>query len=153
MILLDTHILVWLLIAPENLSPKAKKAILAARKSGPLALSAISLWEIAWLAVNKRIDIDVSVDSFVKKCASYVQVLPVTPEIAVRSVQFPTSYPNGREYGDSIPIHRQEGSRAAIGILCRFSRQILRPPISNFEIGNWTLTHANGKTRAGERSV
>ena len=38
MILLDTHILVWLLIAPENLSPKAKKAILAARKSGPLAL-------------------------------------------------------------------------------------------------------------------
>jgi PIN domain nuclease of toxin-antitoxin system len=70
MILLDTHMLVWLLIAPENLSPKAKKAILAARKSGPLALSAISLWEIAWLAVNKRIGIDVSVDSFVKKCAS-----------------------------------------------------------------------------------
>jgi PIN domain nuclease of toxin-antitoxin system len=26
MILLDTPILVWLLIAPENLSPKAKKA-------------------------------------------------------------------------------------------------------------------------------
>jgi PIN domain nuclease of toxin-antitoxin system len=93
MILLDTPILVWLLVAPENLSPKAKKAILAARKSGPLALSAISLWEIAWLAVNKRIDVDVSVDSFVKKCASYVQV-PITPEIAVRSVQFPKSYPN-----------------------------------------------------------
>jgi hypothetical protein len=49
MILLDTHILVWLLIAPENLSPKAKKAILAARKSGPLALSAIRLLEIAWV--------------------------------------------------------------------------------------------------------
>jgi PIN domain nuclease of toxin-antitoxin system len=94
MILLDTHILIWLLIAPENLAPKAKKVILAARKSGPLALSAISLWEMAWLAQNKRIDVDVSVDSFVKKCASYVQVLPITPEIAVRSVQFPKSYPN-----------------------------------------------------------
>jgi PIN domain nuclease of toxin-antitoxin system len=93
-ILLDTHILIWLLIAPDNLSPKAKKAILASRKSGPLALSAISLWEIAWLAENKRIAIDVSVDSFVKKCASYVQVLPITQEIAVRSVQFPKSYPN-----------------------------------------------------------
>jgi PIN domain nuclease of toxin-antitoxin system len=93
MILLDTHILVWLLIAPEKLSPKARKAILAARKSGPLALSAISLWEIAWLAENKRIDIDVSVGSFVKKCASYVQVLPISSEIAVRSVQFPNSYP------------------------------------------------------------
>jgi PIN domain nuclease of toxin-antitoxin system len=93
-ILLDTHILIWLLIAPANLSAKAKKTILAARKSGPLALSAISLWEIAWLAENKRIDIDVSVHSFVKKCASYVQVLPITQEIAVRSVQFPKSFPN-----------------------------------------------------------
>lgn len=93
MILLDTHMLIWLLIAPEKLSPKAKKAILAARKSGPLALSAISLWEIAWLAENKRIDIDVSIESFVKKCASYVQVIPINPEIAVRSVQFPDSYP------------------------------------------------------------
>jgi PIN domain nuclease of toxin-antitoxin system len=94
MILLDTHILIWLLIAPENLAPKAKKAILVARKSGSLALSAISLWEMAWLAQNKRIEVDVSVDSFVKKCASYVQLLPITPEIAVRSVQFPKSYPN-----------------------------------------------------------
>jgi PIN domain nuclease of toxin-antitoxin system len=94
MILLDTHILVWALIAPENLSAKAKKIIRAARRSGPLAVSAISLWEIAWLAENKRIDIDVSVDTFVRRCASYVQVLPLTPEIAVRSVQFPKTYPN-----------------------------------------------------------
>jgi PIN domain nuclease of toxin-antitoxin system len=94
MILLDTPILVWLLIAPENLSPKAKMAIVEARKSGPLALSAISLWEIAWLVGNKRIDVDVSAESFVKKCASFVQVFPITPEIAVRSVQFPKSYLN-----------------------------------------------------------
>jgi PIN domain nuclease of toxin-antitoxin system len=93
MILLDTHILVWLLIAPDRLSPRARKTIVAARKSGPLALSAISLWEIAWLAKNKRIEIDVSVESFVKKCASYVEVFPISPEIAVRSVQFPDSYP------------------------------------------------------------
>src|SRR5690348_11741722 len=94
MILLDTHILVWLLIAPENLSPKARKVIVAARKAGALAISAISLWEIAWLVENKRIEVDVSVGSFVKKCASYVEVLPITQEIAVRSVQFPKSYPN-----------------------------------------------------------
>jgi len=92
-ILLDTHILIWLLIAPEKLPPKGRKAILAARKVGPLALSAISLWEIAWLAENKRIEIDVSVESFVKKCASYVQVFAISPEIAARSVQFPNSYP------------------------------------------------------------
>lgn len=94
MILLDTHILLWLLIAPEKLSSKARKTILAARKSGPLTLSAISLWEIAWLAENKRIEIEVSVASFVKKCASYVHILPITHEIAVRAVQFPKKYPN-----------------------------------------------------------
>lgn len=93
MILLDTHILVWLLVAPERLSSKARKTIVAARKVGPLAISAITLWEIAWLAENKRIEIEVSVESFVKKCASYVEVLAITPEIAVRSVQFPDSYP------------------------------------------------------------
>jgi PIN domain nuclease of toxin-antitoxin system len=92
MILLDTHILIWLLIASENLSPKAKKAILAARKSGPLALLQSTFGRLhGW----QRIEIDVSVDSFVKKCASYVQVLPITQEIAVRSVRFPKSYPNG----------------------------------------------------------
>lgn len=93
MILLDTHILIWLLVAPEKLPPKARKAILAARKVGPLAISAISLWEIAWLAENKRIEIDTTVDAFVKKCASYVQVIAISTEIAVRSVQFPDSYP------------------------------------------------------------
>ena len=93
MILLDTHILIWLLIAPEILSPKARKVIVAARKAGALGISAISLWEIAWLVENKRIEVDVSVGSFVRKCASYVQVVPITQEIAVRSVQFPDSYP------------------------------------------------------------
>jgi PIN domain nuclease of toxin-antitoxin system len=40
-----------------------------------------------------RKNVDVSVGSFVKKCASYIQVFPITQEIAVRSVQFPASYP------------------------------------------------------------
>jgi PIN domain nuclease of toxin-antitoxin system len=93
-ILLDTHILIWLLVAPENLSSKEKKAILASRRSGPLAISAISLWEIAWLAENKRIEIDVSVESFVRKCASFVQVLPITQQIAVCAVRFSKLYPN-----------------------------------------------------------
>lgn len=93
-ILLDTHILVWLLTAPEHLMPKDKEAILAARRSGALAVSAISLWEIAWLAVNHRIEISVSVKTFVEKCAAYVEVLPITPEIAVRSVNLPESYPS-----------------------------------------------------------
>ena len=93
MILLDTHMLIWMLVAPEKLSAKARKAIVAARREGPLALSAISLWEIAWLVENGRIETDLRVDVFVKRCASYVEVLPITEAIAVRAVQFPKSFP------------------------------------------------------------
>ncbi len=93
MILLDTHMLVWMLLAPEKLSAKAKKAIVAARREGPLAISAISLWEIAWLVENGRIETALSVEQFVKRCASFVEVLPITEAIAVRSVQFPKTYP------------------------------------------------------------
>lgn len=93
MILLDTHMLVWMLIEPEKLSAKAKKAIVTARRAGPLAISAISLWEIAWLVQNGRIETELGVELFVKRCASYVEVLPITEAIAVRSVAFPKSYP------------------------------------------------------------
>ncbi|MFP5266273.1 MAG: type II toxin-antitoxin system VapC family toxin [Acidobacteriota bacterium] len=108
-------------MAPDNLSSKAKKAILAARKSGPPALSAISLWEIEWLAQNNRIDVDVSADSFVRRCASYVQILPITQEIAVRSVQFPKSYP-------SDPQNRIIGATALVeGIrLLKYDERIVK---------------------------
>lgn len=105
-----------------------------ARKSGPLALSAISLWEIAWLTENKRIDIDVRVDSFVKKCASYVQVLPITQEIAVRSVQFPKSYP-------SDPQDRIIGATALVeGIrLLTHDKRIVKSGLVPLALLRWRL--------------
>jgi PIN domain nuclease of toxin-antitoxin system len=108
LILLDTHVLLWMLLAPENLTPKSRKVILVARKSGPLALSAISLWEIAWLIENRRIEIATTMETFVRKCASHVEVLPITPEIAVRAVQFPASYPRDpqdRIIGSTAIVH------------------------------------------------
>ncbi len=94
MILLDTHMLVWMLVAPEKLSSSAKMKILDARRNGPLFLSAISLWEIAWLVENRRVETELSTESFVAKCASYVQIMPITPQIAARSFAFPATYPS-----------------------------------------------------------
>jgi hypothetical protein len=48
------------------------------------------------------------------------------------------------------PLLRTPAPNAVITSSVRFSRQTLWPLISNFEIGNWTLTHANGKTREGK---
>ena len=50
MILLDTHALVWLANEPAKLSRKATDAIRLASQEGGLGISAITLWELAWLA-------------------------------------------------------------------------------------------------------
>jgi PIN domain nuclease of toxin-antitoxin system len=93
MILLDTHIVIWLAFAPEKLSKRAKEVIRGARRQGGLAMAAITLLELAWLAENGRIETTLGVESFVRACASKTTVLPITPEIAARAVSLPASYP------------------------------------------------------------
>ena len=93
MILLDTHVLVWLSLEPDKLSKKARQAIRAERVSGGIAVSSITLWELAWLAENNRIQVSGTVESFVRDCVSKVVVQPITPEIAARAVRFPATYP------------------------------------------------------------
>jgi PIN domain nuclease of toxin-antitoxin system len=93
MILLDTHIAIWLAAEPNRLSKRAKDAIRAAHIQGGLAIAAITLFELAWLAENGRVETTLSVESFVRLCASKMTVLPITPEIAARAVSFPDPYP------------------------------------------------------------
>jgi PIN domain nuclease of toxin-antitoxin system len=93
MILLDTHIVIWLAFEPDKLSKRAKEAIRAARLQGGLAIAGITLLELAWLAEKGRVETTLSIESFVRLCASKMTVLPITPEIAARAVSFPDSYP------------------------------------------------------------
>lgn len=93
MILLDTHIVIWLAFEPDKLSKRAKGVIRAARVEGGLAIAGITLVELAWLAEKGRVETTLSVESFVRQCASRMTVLPITPEIAARAVSFPDSYP------------------------------------------------------------
>ena len=93
MILLDTHVVIWLAFEPDKLSKRAKEVIRAARRQGGLAIAAITLLELAWLAEKGRVETTLSVESFVRRCASKMTVLPITPEIAARAVSFPESYP------------------------------------------------------------
>ena len=93
MILLDTHIVIWLAFEPDKLSKRAKEVIRAARLEGGLEIAGITLMELAWLAEKGRVETTLSVESFVRPCASKMTVLPITPEIAARAVTFPDSYP------------------------------------------------------------
>jgi PIN domain nuclease of toxin-antitoxin system len=92
MILLDTHALVWLKAEPAKLSARAAEAIRTSRQSGGLAISAITLWELAWLATHGRLNFTGTVDDFIEKISSRTAIRPITPRIAVLANQLPPTY-------------------------------------------------------------
>ncbi|MGA9055419.1 MAG: type II toxin-antitoxin system VapC family toxin [Terriglobia bacterium] len=96
MILLDTHVLAWLLLEPQNLSPAAASAIRRARRNQGIALAAISLWELARLfsqgLVKGRGTVETSVRTLIEE--SGAEIRPITPEIAALAWQFPEDFPH-----------------------------------------------------------
>ena len=92
MILLDTHILVWLTSEPENLSKQADAAIRRANRAGGIAISAITLWELAWLVTHGRLQVMGTVEAYLEEVSSRVAVRPITTKIAVLANQLPADY-------------------------------------------------------------
>jgi PIN domain nuclease of toxin-antitoxin system len=92
MILLDTHALIWAARDPAKLSKPATDAIRMAGESGGLAVSAITLWELAWLATHGRLHFTGTVDDFIEKLSSRTAIRPITPRIAVLASQLPATY-------------------------------------------------------------
>ena len=93
MILLDTHVLVWAVEASPRLSRQAASEIRRARLHGGLAVSAITVWELAFLLTRGRIRAYGSVEASLCLLLEDVVVRPITPEIAALAAQFPDDYP------------------------------------------------------------
>ena len=91
MILLDTHVLAWLVAEPERLSRPAASAIRRARASDGLAIADITIWELALLFSRGALRALGTVESAVQSVLteSGVQVRPITAEIAALATQFP----------------------------------------------------------------
>lgn len=102
MILLDTHVVVWAAMEPKRLSRVAESALLRARRSGGLAMAAISLWEMASLFARGRIETYGTIEASMRQVLETVGVIvkPITQEIAILATQFPESYP--RDPADRI---------------------------------------------------
>jgi len=94
MILLDTHVLIWLKVEPIKLSARASEAIRTARLSDGLAISAITLWELAWVATHGRLNFTGTVDAFVQRITSSIAIRPITAKIAVLANELPSTYPS-----------------------------------------------------------
>jgi PIN domain nuclease of toxin-antitoxin system len=94
-ILLDTHVLAWLVAEPQRLSRPAAAAIRRARISDGLAISSITVWELALLFARGILRSHSTVESAVQNLLSRsgVVIMPITPEVAAIASQFSDDYP------------------------------------------------------------
>jgi PIN domain nuclease of toxin-antitoxin system len=92
-LLLDTHILVWLAEGTGELSPSSVRRIDEARKELGLAVSAMTFWEVAMLARGRRLSLSLPVREWcriVVETGGIVEI-PVSGEIAIESTDLPGS--------------------------------------------------------------
>jgi PIN domain nuclease of toxin-antitoxin system len=95
LILLDTHVLLWLAADPKRLSRRATAAIRRGLRAGGIAIASISLWEIAMMFSQGRLrsrgTIEAAIESIVKETG--VTLRENTPAIAALATQFSSDFP------------------------------------------------------------
>ncbi len=101
MILLDTHAWIWWLAQPESLSDAAYAAVgraVATWEVGSggagLAVSSISVWELAMLVERGRLELTTTPTEWVERCESlpFLSFVPVDNRVALRSVSLAPSF-------------------------------------------------------------
>jgi PIN domain nuclease of toxin-antitoxin system len=93
-ILVDTHVVIWLALETANISKEARAAIEETRQSGQgLAISDITLVEIAQIENKHRIKLNASLETFLSEVEARFVVLPMTGRVCVRAMGLPAGYP------------------------------------------------------------
>ena len=108
LILLDTHALLWLASGDARLSRQAQAVLDDARlRNMALAISDVTLMEIAQLFYRRRIEFRVGLESFLEEVERRFRIFPITRNIAMQAFELPESYPND-------PVDRIIGATALI---------------------------------------
>lgn len=79
MILLDTHVLVWLAAARERLSSAAREKIDAAHE---LAISITSVQEVAYLVARGRLTMDRPVETWIADALNVFDIRALAPTVS-----------------------------------------------------------------------
>ena len=93
-LVLDTHVLLWSLLTPNQLSKDVKHQITLAQEENNLIICSISLWEIAMLSSKKRINIYEPINDFLKSISDINGLIAhdISPEIAAQSVSLTDNF-------------------------------------------------------------
>jgi PIN domain nuclease of toxin-antitoxin system len=95
-LVLDTHIVVWWLDAPGRLSQPQADAIAEARaQAKPLAVAAVTFWEIAKLVELRRLAFDDPIDLVldrIERNPAFV-VMPLDARVALESTRLGDKMP------------------------------------------------------------
>lgn len=96
LLVLDTHVWVWLLEGRTDLlAPAATRRLQKASVQGSLVVSAISVWEIAVLAAKGRVRFEPDIEEWVRAAlaAPGVRLADLEPEISLDSARLPGAPP------------------------------------------------------------
>ncbi|MCY3591202.1 MAG: type II toxin-antitoxin system VapC family toxin [Acidobacteria bacterium] len=86
MLLLDTHVLLWMVFGNERFGAGARRAADEAVAAGNAAASAISFWEIAMLVAKRRLQIPWAAEALRRYLLDHsLNEIPVDGEIALRA--------------------------------------------------------------------
>jgi PIN domain nuclease of toxin-antitoxin system len=108
LILLDTHVVIWLAQDYQRISAAAQSKIEDARRNERgLAISDVTLLEIALLANHGRINLIPNTEAVLTEVERRFVVLPITANIALQAFELPPSYPKD-------PVDRILGATALL---------------------------------------
>jgi PIN domain nuclease of toxin-antitoxin system len=89
-VLLDSHVVHWWTAEPERISRTATAAI---EESDELAVSAISWYELAWMAHHERIEVTMPIRTWLDELSRGVRTVALSPAIADAAVFLPAAFP------------------------------------------------------------
>jgi PIN domain nuclease of toxin-antitoxin system len=107
LILVDTHVVLWLAFEEARISKAAGLAIAEARRGNGLAISSATLLEVAMLSSKGRVRLISSLESFIDSVEARFAVLPMTGRICIQAFDLQANYPND-------PVDRVIGATAMV---------------------------------------
>ena len=115
MILLDTHIWLWLLHKPNHLSSAATRRIEAEEPKGGLLISAISVWEVAVKVSVGKLTLPLPIADWYQQAKTHsgTVIEPLNPLDAIASTQLPGEF------------HKDPADRLLVAIAQRYSILLL----------------------------